>query len=151
MVDLDRFKPINDRHGHTVGDEVLREVAKRIRATIRRSDTIGRFGGDEFVILLSEVDSPEGALTVASKIRDMLDSPVVVTKDLQVSVGACVGVAVYPEHGTTITELIGNADVAMYHAKETGGGRVQVFSEEILAAQLKKHAVIDLSNAVGAH
>lgn len=151
MLDLDRFKPINDLHGHPVGDEVLRQVARRIRETIRKSDTIGRFGGDEFVILLSEVDGHDGALIVADKIHKALEPPITVGDGLSVSVGACTGIAMYPDHGTSIPDLVRNADVAMYHAKEAGGDCAQVFTEEIRQEQLRKQAAVDVSKPAAAH
>lgn len=132
MIDLDRFKPINDQHGHGVGDEVLTEVARRIRANIRASDTVGRFGGDEFVVVLAQVDALSGAETAADKIREAIQQPISVKNgSLTVCVGACLGIAVFPDHAQQMTELLRNADMAMYHAKSQGGHRCDVFRSDL--------------------
>ena len=137
MIDLDKFKPINDLHGHSLGDLVLKEVAVRIRSAIRKSDTVGRLGGDEFLVLLAEVDSSAGALIAAEKIRRMIEQPMKFDH-LTLNVAACVGVAVYPEHGSSVDDLTRHSDAAMYFAKECGGDRAQLFSAEIMMGQFQK-------------
>lgn len=127
MLDLDRFKPVNDSFGHAVGDSVLHEVANRVRACVRDSDTVGRIGGDEFVVMLPAVRNAEDALRVAQKIRFSLEQPIESgRRSLAVSVS--IGVAIYPEHGIDGIELLQNADVAMYRAKDAGGNHVVLFS-----------------------
>ena len=125
-VDLDYFKPINDTWGHAIGDEVLKQVAQRMVACVRASDTVGRIGGDEFVVLLPESHEPEEILRVAEAIRQSLAETFIVG-ELRLSISSCIGVATYPEHGSDPTSLSRNADQAMYQAKESGRNRVCVF------------------------
>lgn len=118
FVDMNKFKPVNDRYGHAVGDLLLCAVAQRMLAIVRASDTVARIGGDEFVILLPAVQSATAALQVAEKIRAAVSEPF----DLEgpvVEVSASVGVAIYPEHGCSDVELLRNADTAMYQAKNS--------------------------------
>ena len=124
-LDLDRFKQINDTLGHSIGDLLLQEVARRLRQCVRESDTVGRVGGDEFLVLLNGIDPPEQALAVAEKIRAALDRPFELAGQ-QVHVSPSIGVAFYPEHGRDYKQLIRYADEAMYDAKKRGGNRVQL-------------------------
>lgn len=130
-IDLDKFKPINDTHGHAVGDQVLLSVSKRISACLRDSDTVGRIGGDEFVVLLLDVVSEEAACRVAEKIRAALKSPFEMAEGT-FDLSASIGLAIYPDHGVAETELAGHADVAMYRAKMSGRDNVQCFRPEML-------------------
>jgi diguanylate cyclase len=116
FLDLDGFKNINDRFGHAAGDKLLQRVAARLLSCIRGGDTACRYGGDEFVLLLPEVDDEKRALDVAQKIRVRLAKPYPVD-DHSITVTASIGVAVYPENGTSQNDLIMRADVAMYLAK----------------------------------
>ena len=126
FIDLDRFKPINDCYGHAVGDEVLKEAAQRMAGSVRKSDTVARIGGDEFVVLLNDVSDEAGALKVGEEIRRKLNEAFVVDgKTLYIS--SSIGLAIYPENGSTDIELSRNADYAMYHAKECGRNNVQVY------------------------
>ena len=125
-IDLDRFKPVNDIYGHAVGDQLLREAAVRMRMCVRESDTVGRFGGDEFVVLLPEVDSVADAMRVAEKIRVALREPFLLGR-LKLDVSSSIGIAVYPEHGSDDDSLLLRADAAMYDAKHGGRDRVAVF------------------------
>ena len=115
-VDLDGFKAVNDENGHDVGDQVLREAAKRLNSCIRRSDTICRYGGDEFVILLSSPKSKNDITTVCKKIIDVMSDPFPVC-DNTCSVGASIGVSIYPDDSPKPDELIRLADEAMYRVK----------------------------------
>lgn len=117
MLDLDDFKAANDRFGHAAGDQLLRGVADRLQRSARDADTICRYGGDEFVILLPEVDGRPGATVVAEKIQASLSTPFLVD-GLSITVRACVGVAVYPLDGVAPIHLLQRADVAMYGAKD---------------------------------
>lgn len=127
FIDLDHFKPVNDKFGHATGDLLLKAVAARIQACVRESDTVARIGGDEFVVLLREIDSAQSALAVAEKIRSSLsESFPIDAHDIQV--GCRVGVAIYPDHGRSEIELSSRADAAMYEAKEAGGNLVQLAS-----------------------
>ena len=116
FVDLDRFKEVNDRLGHSAGDNLLRRVAERLLACVRGGDTVCRYGGDEFVLLLPEVDSENGAADAAEKIRVRLANPYDV-EGHSIALTATVGVAVYPDHGLADADLIKHADRAMYFAK----------------------------------
>jgi diguanylate cyclase (GGDEF)-like protein/PAS domain S-box-containing protein len=133
FVDLDRFKPINDSHGHDIGDRLLQEVAKRLQACVRESDTVARIGGDEFVILLPMVESPEDAKQVAEKIRAALNQPFNVAA-LTLHISSSTGIALYPEHGVSNEQLLKNADTAMYWAKESGRNEV-LFYQPIMDKQ----------------
>lgn len=133
FVDLDRFKPINDNYGHDIGDRLLQEVAKRLQACVRESDTVARIGGDEFVILLPMVESPEDAKQVAEKIRAALNQPFNVAT-LTLHISSSTGVALYPEHGVSNEQLLKNADTAMYWAKESGRNEV-LFYQPIMDKQ----------------
>lgn len=118
FVDLDHFKPINDTYGHDVGDRVLQEAAQRMSKALRGSDAIGRIGGDEFAVLLSEIDSIRTAFEVLAKIRDAIHLPIQIG-DLELQISCSIGVAIYPDHGTDAPSLFRHADLAMYRAKET--------------------------------
>ncbi len=123
FIDIDRFKDVNDTLGHTAGDQVLRESAKRIAACLRESDTVSRLGGDEFTVLLSNIQHPQDAGRVAEDIVKALSEAFEL--DGQSSfLSASVGIASFPEDGSTSEELLKNADTAMYRAK--AGGRAQV-------------------------
>jgi len=120
LLDLDGFKAINDRLGHAAGDELLQRVAKRLVSCIRGADTACRYGGDEFVLLLPEVDGEERALEVVERIRARLAKPYTVDGH-SIAVTASIGVAVYPGDGVSQNDLIRRADVAMYLAKNVNG------------------------------
>jgi diguanylate cyclase (GGDEF)-like protein/PAS domain S-box-containing protein len=116
FLDLDHFKDVNDTLGHSIGDRLLVELANRIIAVLREEDTVARFGGDEFIFLLPNVNE-EGAAVVAQKLMGVIASPVVV-EEQHLSVTASIGIAMYPDDGLDIETLLRNADVAMYKAKE---------------------------------
>ncbi|MFZ5624141.1 MAG: diguanylate cyclase [Gemmatimonadota bacterium] len=125
MVDLDHFKRINDRYGHLVGDQVLLHVANVFRATARASDLIGRYGGEEFGLILRRTGR-EGAMLVADKLREALAaSPARLAGGIETPVRACIGIAVYPQDGTTAASLTRAADQALYRAKVAGRDRVE--------------------------
>ncbi|MDJ0947655.1 MAG: EAL domain-containing protein [Alphaproteobacteria bacterium] len=121
MMDLNRFKDINDSLGHNVGDELLQQVADRLRTVVRNSDTVARLGGDEFVALLPTSTTAEGSAAVCEKIISNLERPVVLGGET-VDVGVSIGIARYPYHGSDGSKLLGNADMAMYDAKRCGRG-----------------------------
>jgi diguanylate cyclase (GGDEF)-like protein/PAS domain S-box-containing protein len=142
FLDLDNFKLINDTLGHHAGDELLRVVAARMLACVRKSDMIVRVGGDEFIILLNNLPPESGImLSRLETIRAAIGAPVVLAgRSLQVS--CSMGVVCYPEHGETATELLANADSAMYRAKEVGRNNLQVFDAQMAAKaheQLRRH------------
>ena len=120
FIDLDKFKQVNDTWGHAVGDQLLQAVARRLTGSVRSSDTVGRIGGDEFVVLLHEVTDEGGAAKVADGIRLVLGQPYVLAGQT-LSISASIGVALYPDHGRDAIILARQADNAMYLAKETKG------------------------------
>ena len=122
FLDLDRFKPINDTYGHDVGDDILITIAKRIQDTLRLSDIVARIGGDEFLVMLWDIDSVENLEAVVNKLIKVSSAPMVTTKGDQVSVGCSVGVSLYQGGGDTLKDLIKQADVALYQVKEQGRG-----------------------------
>jgi diguanylate cyclase (GGDEF)-like protein len=119
LLDLDGFKTINDALGHAAGDSLLKQVAARLSACIRTSDTACRFGGDEFVILLPELESEESAASAARKIRAHLDAPYFVDGTV-IEVATSMGMALYPIHGNAYEDLLRQSDVAMYCDKARG-------------------------------
>jgi diguanylate cyclase (GGDEF)-like protein len=116
FVDLDRFKHVNDTLGHSVGDKLLQQVALRLVAGIRASDTACRYGGDEFVVLLSELDAKDGAVVVADNIRAHLAEPYLID-GAQITVTTSVGMAMYPVDAQAFSDLVQVADLAMYRDK----------------------------------
>ncbi len=120
-IDLDQFKEVNDRRGHAVGDLLLQEASLRIKACVRDSDTVARIGGDEFVVLLGHLRVTDCALIVAEKIRVALSRAFELGEPISIS--PSIGIASYPEHGETETQLLHHADAAMYQAKRSGGNR----------------------------
>jgi diguanylate cyclase (GGDEF)-like protein len=128
LIDLDRFKEVNDTLGHQKGDLLLKEIGVRLGGALRESDTIARLGGDEFGVLLPSLGSAAGATKVAEKIRASLEH-VFLVDDLPVQIDASVGIALYPQHGEDVDMLLQHADVAMYEAKRTHGG-FEIYSVE---------------------
>ena len=133
FIDLDRFKTINDSLGHHYGDKLLQCVATRLTDCLRAEDTVARLGGDEFVVLLSDIAAPTAAASVALKLLDTLAQPMDIEGQQQ-SISGSIGISIYPEDGTTLRELMSNADSAMYHAKKVGRGNHQFFAPEMNAA-----------------
>jgi diguanylate cyclase (GGDEF)-like protein len=128
-LDLNRFKQINDTHGHGAGDKVLQEVAARLRASVRAVDSVARFGGDEFMVLLPQLTSPDEWQPVVQRILDAVMQPIDIGP-AEVVPGSSAGVAVYPEDGTTAISLIGNADAALYRSKVLGGRRFVRYDQD---------------------
>ena len=122
-LDLDKFKPVNDRLGHSAGDELLKSVAVRICGQIRESDTVARVGGDEFIVILSNIAGREDADRIAGKVIAALAEPFLIGADkLGVGIGVSIGVAIYPAQGQDVHTLVKAADAAMYGAKQARGG-----------------------------
>jgi len=132
LLDLDGFKYINDTVGHQAGDQVLIEVARRLRSITRRTDTLARIGGDEFCLVLSDLHKSGDSLQVAQNCLDALRKPVILG-EREYMVSASIGICCYPEHGAEPEVLQQNADTAMYHAKFSGKNGFQVFTPEINA------------------
>lgn len=130
FLDLDRFKLVNDTLGHTVGDRLLKAVASRLHSCLRSGDTLSRFGGDEFTLLLPEVRTRDDVVVIAEKILARLNEPFVIDGH-ELFVGASIGIAMYPEAGETGESLVQNADIAMYYVKSRGKNGYQFFSDEM--------------------
>jgi len=130
FIDLDRFKNINDTLGHEAGDALLQEVGKRLKNSVRQSDTVARLGGDEFVILLEELSEPGRVATVAGKILSAIIKPFQMLGQ-EFRVTASIGISIYPEDGQDEQTLMKKADIAMYHAKEEGKNNFQFHSERM--------------------
>ncbi|HEX3629308.1 MAG TPA: GGDEF domain-containing protein [Candidatus Dormibacteraeota bacterium] len=123
MMDIDGFKNVNDRLGHGVGNELLKEVANLLRFAVRVGDEPFRFGGDEFVLLLADADA-EGAMVVATRIQEIYRSMGQTLRGTDTDVSFSIGIAVFPEDGETPEMLLARADEALYQGKHTGSGRV---------------------------
>jgi diguanylate cyclase (GGDEF)-like protein/PAS domain S-box-containing protein len=128
FLDLDKFKQINDTLGHDVGDQLLKQAAARMQECVRESDTVARIGGDEFIVFLRTIETPEDALKVAEKIRFKLCQTFEIGQH-RFEISSSIGVAIYPQHGQNEDELSKNADLAMYQAKQNGRNNVQLFDE----------------------
>lgn len=148
FIDLDRFKTINDSLGHAAGDKLLQEVAQRLLDAIRSTDTVSRQGGDEFVLLLSEVVDEHAVSTFVDKMCRMLNTPYVIN-DQELHVGCSIGISMFPEDGDDAETLIGNADLAMYHAKKSGRDRYHFFKPEMNARAVERQTLEgDLHRAI---
>ena len=126
FLDVDGFKAVNDALGHAAGDGVLQDIAKRLTESLRQSDTVSRYSGDEFVIVLSEIESGGHAAVVAKKLLKAIAGPHRIGAQ-DVMVTASIGMAIYPDHGQDAETLIANADAAMYGAKREGRGHERLF------------------------
>lgn len=130
FLDLDGFKPVNDNFGHHMGDQLLVAVGERLRATVRQADTVARFGGDEFAVLITDIVDVNVVAVLARKLIDILSKPFVL-RGHKFTVHASVGIAIYPADGDNAETLLANADKAMYQAKYHGGNRFQFFNAQI--------------------
>ena len=128
MLDLDNFKGVNDTLGHDAGDLLLKATAERLSAALRKGDTVARFGGDEFVLILPDLGVIEDAIQVAQKIVDSFRKPFLIDTH-QLVVTTSIGIAVYPNDGMDEGTLLKNADIAMYQAKQAGRARYQLFKK----------------------
>lgn len=137
FMDLNGFKSINDSLGHATGDMLLQSISQRLLNCVRASDTVSRHGGDEFVVLLSELDSFEGAITTAKKLLDAVAKPHFID-DQSLTVTASIGVSVYPEDGRDAYTLFYNADIAMYEAKDSPTGPGYRLYDPVKHPQLKR-------------
>jgi diguanylate cyclase (GGDEF)-like protein/PAS domain S-box-containing protein len=148
FIDLDRFKNINDSLGHSAGDKLLVEISKIMKDTVRESDTIARFGGDEFAVILSPIYGLKNASRVASALLESLRTPINID-GYEAIIGASIGISMYPADGKNEEELVKNADTAMYRAKESGRNNYQFFTEEMQQAAKDRLVMeIDLRQAI---
>ncbi|MET0089444.1 MAG: EAL domain-containing protein [Candidatus Thiodiazotropha sp.] len=136
FVDLNHFKVVNDTFGHVVGDEVLQMVAGRIRSCLRESDTVARFGGDEFIILLQDVTEMDSVAHIATNIINSI-TRVITLYGREIYIGASIGITVYPDDAENVDSLLRNADMAMYQAKERGRNTYQFFT-----ASMQQHTLV---------
>ncbi|CAA7620001.1 Response regulator [Candidatus Terasakiella magnetica] len=141
-VDLDKFKPINDTLGHQAGDVVLREVAGRLTTCIRSSDTVSRVGGDEFVVVVEEINRPAEASMVARKIIDSLAVPVFYNEH-PCTIGASIGIAIFPDDGNSMEDVCKAADVAMYRVKHSGRNAFCFYSENTEKTEIDFDGTLD--------
>ena len=131
FLDLDRFKNINDSLGHVIGDELLQQVSTRLKSCVREGDTLARFGGDEFTLLLPKITKgQEDIRKIAEKINDVLRDPFTID-DNELYVSASIGISIYPRDGTNMDNLIKHADIAMYHVKDKGKNGYQFYSDDM--------------------
>ncbi len=140
FLDLDRFKDINDSLGHSTGDQLLKEAADRIRHCVREGDTVARFGGDEFTLLVPNIDNVDDAAKIAQKIIETLKIPFFIN-DRELFVTTSVGVSIYPNDGADPETLVRNADTAMYRAKDQGRDNYQLYAPAMNARALERLAL----------
>lgn len=137
IIDLDHFKEINDTYGHAAGDNLLIEAGQRMRNSVRETDIVARWGGDEFVVVLTHVDNTAATERVAEKIRYNLDFPYM-HGDIKMISSPSIGISAFPADGNNIETLMKNADMALYHAKERGRNNCQFFSDGLKEAELER-------------
>jgi diguanylate cyclase (GGDEF)-like protein/PAS domain S-box-containing protein len=131
MLDLDKFKAVNDNFGHAAGDELLQQAGERIKARLREVDMVARLGGDEFVVLMENAGDYETVARIAEAIIHALRQPFTLFDNHTVYIGTSIGIAIYPKHGNSVEALMDNADTALYHAKDSGRGCFAYFSNEL--------------------
>jgi diguanylate cyclase (GGDEF)-like protein len=129
-LDLDNFKDVNDSLGHSIGDQLLQSTAKRLEACVRHSDTVSRHGGDEFVVLLSEVEAAQDAARAAEKLIKAMAEPHLIGEH-RLNVTLSIGISIYPEDGDDVESVLTNADIAMYHAKRGGRNNYRRFTPDM--------------------
>ena len=143
MLDLDRFKAVNDSLGHQMGDELLQHVAARLTTRLRDVDMVTRLGGDEFIVLLEDITHPDDAARVAKEIIADLSKPFKLSQSDDVRIGTSIGISLYPQHGDNPEILLDHADAALYHAKDQGRGCFAYYSEDLTIAVRER---IELEN-----
>lgn len=141
FIDLDDFKSVNDSMGHTIGDELLVAVAERLGSRVRDQDTLSRQGGDEFVLLAENLRSAEDAGLIARDLLNVLKMPFVLSNNVQIYAEACIGIAVYPDNGNSVEDLMRNADTAMYKAKKLGRNKFCFYEEVMSSAVIEQFEV----------
>lgn len=130
FLDIDNFKFVNDSLGHGAGDTLLIEVARRLRACLRDADTVARYGGDEFVLILGDYDGLAGTLNILQRVRDAVAAPILLDGH-EVSVNCSIGICLFPDDGVELETLLRHADTAMHHAKKLGKGQFQFYTESL--------------------
>lgn len=140
FVDLDHFKQINDSMGHVIGDQLLKEVAKRFQNVVRKADTLARLGGDEFTIVMEEIDNVKDVTLLAQKVLDVVKEPIKIGNQT-FYVSSSIGISVYPEDANTQEQLLKCADAAMYRAKDKGRDNYQFYTEDMTASAFEHVAM----------
>jgi diguanylate cyclase (GGDEF)-like protein len=125
FIDLDGFKSVNDIHGHSAGDQLLKDVARRLESTVREIDTVARIGGDEFMVVLTELEDKDGTCHVAERIISEMAAPFIVNDTVEVNIGTSIGVAFYTTNGDNPEQILKKADAAMYEVKRCGKNHFQ--------------------------
>jgi len=141
FLDLDGFKAVNDNQGHSVGDELLRQVSKRLSGCLQERDLLARMGGDEFAVLLRGVKSRQNALSIAMRLSEAVGKKFIVDK-YKLKIGVSIGLSFYPDNGDTVDDLLRNADFAMYEAKADGNGGVRSFNQS-MAEQYRERVALE--------
>jgi len=144
FIDLDQFKEINDSLGHEYGDMLLKEIAKRIKNTVRKSDVVSRFGGDEFVLILDDIEKPENIIGLIQRLLENIKDKIKLG-DKEVSTTASIGLSVFPDDGDDISKLVTYADTAMYEAKKRKGNSFEFYKKEMGEKAKEK---LELKNAI---
>ena len=140
FLDLDDFKKVNDSLGHEIGDKILKESAHRLNQVVRKEDTVGRLGGDEFIVLLRGVNDRHNALTIAKNLLSLFRDPFKIDgRELMITLS--IGIAIYPDNGANSTDLLRNADLAMYQAKALGRNTYSFFTEEMNTTMLRQLSI----------
>lgn len=137
MIDLDKFKPVNDTYGHIAGDEVLKTISERLSHITRETDFVARLGGDEFAVIATSVDGPESVELPANRILDQLSLPIYFEGN-RLEIGGSIGIAIFPDDGATKNDLVRNADTALYAAKEAGRNCFRFFNPRSIRKQQKQ-------------
>ncbi len=140
FMDLDGFKHVNDYYGHDAGDEILKKATLRLKRAIRESDYLFRFGGDEFVLLITNIKSELDIAVISKKIIDLFSKPFEIANNC-IKAGISIGIAIYPDNGTNSDELIRNADISMYRAKDKGKNRYIFYEDRMYQKILKEHKI----------
>ncbi len=140
FIDLDRFKQVNDTLGHSIGDKLLQHTAERLNTCVRDTDTVARLGGDEFTLIISNINGPKDASIIAENAIKKLAEPLTINGH-ELFINSSIGISIYPDDGSSVEELLRNADAAMYRAKEKGRGRHQFFEERMNAEDLERTSI----------
>jgi diguanylate cyclase (GGDEF)-like protein/PAS domain S-box-containing protein len=141
LLDLDRFKQVNDTFGHPAGDELLRQVAQRLKETLQETDVLARLGGDEFAIVqVNDIDQSDAAADLARRIIQVIGEPFSIDEHI-VNIGASIGITLAPEHSIHADDLLKMADLALYHAKSLGRNRYSIFDPALGQAAVQKHVL----------
>lgn len=130
FIDLDRFKLVNDSLSHQIGDQLLRQIAKRLAALVRKEDTIARVGGDEFVMVIPQLQKDKDVIMLANKVLRSFKQSFIVAKR-EITISPSIGISLFPDNGTSVNKLLKNADLAMYKAKDQGGNQFQFYTSHL--------------------